>query len=70
MCNTPAERAAIARVAAGVHGVEMTGAWRVIIARTASGHARTWYYHQNDDARLPEYLRRQAREWLDSQKGA
>ena len=64
MCNTPAERAAIARVGAGVHDEPMTGAWRVIIARWTTGHARTWYYHQNDDARLPVALRKQAEEWL------
>ena len=67
MCNTPAEHAAIARVATGVHDVEMTGAWRVIIARRADGHARTWYYHRNDDARLPVALRKQADEWLATQ---
>lgn len=67
MCNTPAEHAAIARCTAGVHDVEMTAAWRVIIARTASGHARTWYYHMRDDARLPIALRKQAEDWLASQ---
>jgi hypothetical protein len=62
-----AEQAAIARCNAGVYDVPMTGAWRVIIARTTSGHARTWYYHANDDARLPVALRKQAEDWLAKQ---
>lgn len=64
MAGQSAEQAAIARCTAGVHDVPMTGAWRVIIARRADGHARTWYYHENDDKRLPNALRKQADTWL------
>ena len=43
----------------------MTGAWRVIIARVP-GRYVTYYYHENDDARLRLALRAQAERWVAS----
>lgn len=46
-----AERAAIDRSREGVHTHDMTGGWRVIVAKHGERHA-TWYYHINDDKRI------------------
>lgn len=45
---------------------DMGTGWRVIVAQRPDGHGRTWYFHNNDDARLAEALRRNAAEWLES----
>lgn len=47
---------------------DMTGSWRVIVARYA-GASRTWYYHTNDDPRFPAVLRRNAHDWLELERG-
>lgn len=46
----------------------MTGAWRVIIARVPNRYV-TYYYHENDDARLKAALKLQAERWIASHEG-
>lgn len=60
-----AEKSAVARAPIGVSDEAMTGAWRVIIARVPDRHV-TYYYHENDDARLKVALRAQAERWVAS----
>jgi len=60
-----AEQSAVARAPIGVSDEAMTGAWRVIIARVPDRYA-TYYYHENDDARLKVALRVQAERWIAS----
>lgn len=57
--NKSAERAVIDRSAEGVRTHDMTGGWRVIVAKHGERHA-TWYYHVNDDARIAVALEREA----------
>jgi hypothetical protein len=54
-----AEQAVISRSPDGVSDHEMTSGWRVIVARKGERCA-TWYYHSNDDKRLPSALRIEA----------
>ena len=58
-----AEQAAVARAPIGVSDEAMTGAWRVIIARVPDRYV-TYYYHENDDARLRGALKLQAERWV------
>jgi len=60
-----AEQAAVALAPIGVSDEAMTGAWRVIIARVPDRYV-TYYYHENDDARLRLALRAQAERWVAS----
>ena len=55
----------VARAPIGVSDEAMTGAWRVIIARVPDRYV-TYYYHENDDARLRLALRAQAERWVAS----
>ena len=63
-----AEQAAVARAPIGVSDEAMMGAWRVIIARVHDRYV-TYYYHENDDARLKAALRLQAERWVASHEG-
>lgn len=63
-----AEQAAVARSPIGVSDEAMTGAWRVIIARVPDRYV-TYYYHENDDARLRAALQLQAERWVASHEG-
>lgn len=54
-----AEAAVIRRSTDGVCTHDMTGGWRVIVAKNGEHHA-TWYYHINDDARVAAALEREA----------
>lgn len=60
------EAATVARAPEGVSDHAMTGAWRVIIARTKDGPYRAWYYHENDDKRWVEMLQRHAEWWVEA----
>ena len=60
-----AEQSAVARAPIGVSDAAMTGAWRVIIARVPERYV-TFYYHENDDARLRAALKLQAERWVAS----
>ena len=62
-----AERSAVARAPIGVSDEAMTGAWRIIIARAPNRYV-TYYYHENDDARLKAALKLQAERWIASQE--
>ena len=71
-----AEQAAVARSPIGVSDEAMTGAWRVIIARVPGviiarvpDRYVTYYYHENDDARLKAALKLQAERWVASHEG-
>ncbi len=64
-----AEQAAVARAPIGVSDQAMTGAWRVIIARVPDRYV-TYYYHENDDARLKVALMAQAERWVASHEGS
>ena len=68
MATKTAEQAAIERAPWGVSDQAMTGAWRVIIGRVPDRYV-TYYYHENDDARLKSALRLQAQRWVSSQEG-
>lgn len=57
--NKSADRAVIDRSAEGVRTHDMTGGWRVIVAKHGEHHA-TWYYHVADDARIAVALEREA----------
>lgn len=63
-----AERSAVSRAPIGVSDEAMTGAWRVIIARVPSRYV-TYYYHENDDARLKAALKLQAERWNAAHEG-
>lgn len=63
MTKQSAEAAFIARSADGVTDHDMGTGWRVIVARRGERCA-TWYYHVNDDARLPQALMRDAQRRL------
>ena len=63
-----AEQSAVARAPIGVSDEAMTGAWRVIIARVPD-LCVTYYYHENDDARLRVALKLQAERWVASHEG-
>jgi hypothetical protein len=63
-----AEQAAVARAPVGVSDEAMTGSWRVIIARVPDRYM-TYYYHENDDARLRVALKHQAERWVASHEG-
>ena len=63
-----AEQSAVARAPIGVSDEAMTGAWRVIIARVPDRYV-TYYYHENDDARLRVALKLQAERWVASHEG-
>ncbi len=63
-----AERSAVARAPIGVSDEAMTGEWRVIIARVPNRYV-TYYYHENDDARLKAALKLQAERWIASHEG-
>ena len=62
-----AEQSAIARAGIGVSDEAMTGAWRVIIARTPDRYV-AYYYHENDDIRIKAALKRQAERWIANQR--
>lgn len=59
-----AEAAVIRRSIDGVRTHDMTGGWRVIVAKHGEHHA-TWYYHVNDDPRIAVALGREATRRLD-----
>ena len=63
-----AEQSAVARAPMGVSDAAMTGAWRVIIARVPDRYA-TYYYHENDDPRWRDALKRRAERWMASHEG-
>ena len=63
-----AEQSTVARAPIGVSDEAMTGAWRVIIARVPDRYV-TYYYHENDDARLRVALKLQAERWVASHEG-
>lgn len=54
-----AEQAITDRSRDGVHTHDMTGGWRVVVAKHGDHHA-TWYYHINDDERIGVALEREA----------
>lgn len=54
-----AEAAVVRRSDDGVRAHDMTGGWRVIVAKHGEHHA-TWYYHINDDKRISAALEREA----------
>lgn len=58
-----AEAAVIRRSTEGVRTHDMTGGWRVIVAKHGEHHA-TWYYHINDDARIASALESEAQRRL------
>ena len=62
------EQSAVARAPIGVSDEAMTGAWRVIIGRVPDRYV-TYYYHENDDARLRVALKLQAERWVASHEG-
>jgi hypothetical protein len=49
---------------AGISEHEMTGAWRVIIARRDNGQVRTWYFHANDAPAWRDALHTAATRWM------
>jgi hypothetical protein len=63
-----AEEAAVARAPMGVSDAAMTGAWRVIIGRVP-GRYVTYYYNENDDARLRVALKLRVERWMASHEG-
>ena len=66
MAKISAEAAAVERAEMGVSEQSMTGAWRVIIARTPQRYV-AYYFHQNDDPRLKRALLTQAQRWYEAQ---
>lgn len=64
-----AERAIIDQSGEGVRVHDMTGGWRVVVAKHGEHHA-TWYYHINDDKRLAGALEREAHRRLAMWKHA
>lgn len=56
------EASIVARAPIGVSEHDAPGAWRVIVARTAT-RSRAWYHGRNDDPRYVEITHRAAREW-------
>ena len=63
--NMTTEQSAIARATMGLSDHAMTGAWRVIIARTPEKE-RAWYYHAADHKDHARALKEQALRWLMS----
>lgn len=61
-----AEQAITDRSRDGVHTHDMTGGWRVVVAKHGDHHA-TWYYHINDDERIGVALEREAHRRLAAQ---
>ena len=59
-----AEDAAISRAPEGVSEQEMTGAWRVLIAKHGTKH-RARYYHTGNDKRSIEALRKAMNDWYE-----
>ncbi len=62
-----AEQSAVSRCNENTVAVlDMTGAWRAVIAR-ASNTYRVWYHHTGDDQRLKTMQCRLAMGWLARQ---
>lgn len=56
---------AIERTPAGtVREYPATGAWRIIVARSLKGAARTYYFHGADDPRIAQSMRRRAADFI------
>lgn len=51
MARESAEQAAVRRAPDGVSMQDMTGSWRIVIARKGDRVA-TWYHHASDDPRI------------------
>lgn len=66
MGKQSAEAAAVERAEMGVSEHPMSGAWRVIIARTPQRYV-AYYFHENDDPRLKRSLLAQAHRWYEAQ---
>ncbi len=66
MSKKTAEESAVERAEMGVNEYSMTGAWRVIVARTFERHA-TYYFNENDHPRLKKALMAQAQRWYETQ---
>jgi len=64
VCTLSADAAVRSRAPLGVSEHAMTGAWRVIVARTHSA-ARTYYFHENDDSRIAAALRTAAERFVE-----
>jgi len=58
------EQSKIAIAPVGISEHEMTGAWRVIIARRNNGQSETWYFHANDAPAWRDALHKAATRWM------
>lgn len=59
MPRPTAEQAIISRSPDGVREHDMGTGWTVIVAKSGEKHA-TWYYHNADDPRIGQALRKEA----------